>query len=162
MAWCKAGLGLQVLVSGKRQLVWCRDTRLEDSDGFHFWLDTRCSPNIHRATQYCHRFLWMPAGGGPQRDQPTAGLIPINRARSHPKAVATGKLKIAASLRHNGYEMSGFLPAAALTGFDPIEQPRISMYYAVIDRELGWQTFSLGPEFPVMEDPSLWGELVLA
>ncbi len=36
------------------------------------------------------------------------------------------------------------------------------MYYAVIDRELGWQTLSLGPEFPVMDDPSLWGEAVLA
>ena len=32
----------------------------------------------------------------------------------------------------------------------------------VIDRELGWQTFSLGPEYPVMDDPSLWGEAVLA
>ena len=34
--------------------------------------------------------------------------------------------------------------------------------YAVIDRELGWQTLTLGPEYPVMDDPSLWGEAVLA
>jgi hypothetical protein len=34
------------------------------------------------------------------------------------------------------------------------------MYYTVIDRELGWQTLALGPEYPVMDDPSLWGEAV--
>ena len=49
-----------------------------------------------------------------------------------------------------------------MTGYDPEQQPRVSIYYAVIDRELGWQTLSLGPEFPVMDDPSLWGEGVLS
>lgn len=161
MAWNDTGIGLHVAVNGKRQLPWCRDSRLEDSDGFHLWVDTRCSPMIHRATQYCHRFLYMPAGGGPKRERPTAALIPINRARQHPKSIDQESLKIAAMPRHDGYEMSGFIPATAMTGFDAKDQPRVSLYYAVIDRELGWQTFSLGPEFPVLDDPSLWGEAVL-
>ncbi|WP_145178017.1 DOMON domain-containing protein [Rubripirellula lacrimiformis] len=161
MAWCKEGIGLHINVNGKRQLPWCRDSRLEDSDGFHLWIDTRCSPLIHRATQYCHRFLFMPAGGGPKRERPTAAMIPINRARMHPKSIGPNQLKIVGMPRHDGYEMSGFIPADALTGFDPADQPRISLYYAVVDRELGWQTLSLGPEYPVLEDPSLWGEAVL-
>lgn len=161
MAWSAGGIGVHVLVNGKRQLPWCRESRLDDSDGIHLWIDTRCSPSIHRATQNCHRFLWMPAGGGPQRDKPVTSLIPIHRARSHPKSIAPDLLKIAAYPRHDGYELSGFVPAAAMTGFDPGEQPRIGLYYAVVDRELGWQTFSLGPEYPVVEDPSLWGEAVL-
>lgn len=161
MAWCKRGIGVHVLVNGKRQLPWCRESRLDDSDGFHLWVDTRCSPGIHRATQYCHRFLWMPAGGGPQREKPVTSLIPINRARSHPKTIAAGQLKIAAYPRHDGYELSGFVPAEAMTGFDPAEQPRIGLYYAVVDRELGWQTLALGPEYPVADDPSLWGQAVL-
>jgi hypothetical protein len=103
----------------------------------------------------------MPAGGGPQREKPVVSLIPINRARSHPKSIAPEKLKIAAFPRHDGYELSGFAPASALTGFDPGQQPRLGIYYAVIDRELGWQTLALGPEFPVMDDPSLWGQAVL-
>ena len=161
MAWCDRGLGIQVIVNGKRQLPWCRESRLDDSDGFHLWIDTRCSPNIHRATQYCHRLLWMPAGGGSKREKPVVSLIPIHRARSHPKTIDSTTLKIAAHPRHDGYEMSGIVPAAALTGFDPGEQPRIGIYYAVIDRELGWQALALGPDYPVMEDPSLWGEAVL-
>jgi hypothetical protein len=104
----------------------------------------------------------MPAGGGPKREKPLASLIAINRARSHPKPVSPEQLKVAAYPRHDGYELSGFVPAAAMTGFDPGEQPRVGLYYAVIDRELGWQTFALGPEYPVMDDPSLWGEAVLA
>jgi hypothetical protein len=33
--------------------------------------------------------------------------------------------------------------------------------YAVMDRELGWQTFTVASEFPFDEDPSLWGTLEL-
>ena len=161
VAWSESGIGIQVIVHGKRQLPWCRETRLDESDGFHVWIDSRCSPNIHRATQYCHRFLFMPAGGGPKRERPVASLIEINRARSHPKSIAPDLLRIKAFPRHDGYELGGFIPAAAITGFDPSDQARLGFYYAVIDRELGWQTLGVGPEYPVTEDPSLWGEAVL-
>ncbi len=161
IAWSKLGIGIHVVVNGKRQLPWCRESRLDDSDGFHLWIDTRCSPGIHRATQYCHRYLWMPSGGGTKREKPVASWIPINRARSHPKSMSWDQLKIAAYPRHDGYELSGFIAAEAMTGFDPAEQPRIGLYYAVVDRELGCQTLALGPEYPVTEDPSLWGEAVL-
>lgn len=161
MAWDEAGIGVHVTVTGKRQMPWCRETRLDESDGFHVWMDTRCSPGIHRATQYCHRFLWMPAGGGSKRERPVSALVPINRARSNPKHVGSGVIKVAAIPKHDGYELSGLIPAAAMTGFSPQDQPRIGLYYAVIDRELGWQTLTLGPEYPVIDDPSLWGEAVL-
>ena len=162
VAWNTTGIGVHVAVAGKRQIPWCRETRLDESDGFHIWIDTRCSPGIHRATQYCHRFLWMPAGGGSQREKPVASLIEINRSRGNPKQVSPKDLPIVALPRHDGYELSGLIPASALTGFDPVDQPRIGFYYAVVDRELGWQTLTLGPEYPVDEDPSLWGEAVLA
>jgi hypothetical protein len=162
MAWNKDGIGVHVSVNGKRQLPWCRETRLDESDGFHIWIDTRCSPSIHRATQFCHRFLWMPAGGGSKREKPVAALVPIHRSRGNPKPVERDQLKIVAFPRHDGYELAGLIPASAMTGFSPSDQPRIALYYAVIDRELGWQTLALGPEYPVAEDPSLWGEAVLA
>ena len=61
----------------------------------------------------------------------------------------------------DGYLVEGFIPAAALTGYSPTDQPAIGFSYAVIDRELGWQTFSVGPELPFLDDPSLWGTLDL-
>ena len=162
MGWSEAGIGLQVKVAGKRALPWCRDTRPEDSDGFHVWIDTRCSPDIHRATQYCHRMLWMPSGGGPRRDRPVATSVPIVRARGNPKPIRPADLRIVAHPRHDGYELSGIIPAESLTGYAPADQARISLFYAVIDRERGWQTLALGPEYPITEDPSLWAEAVLA
>ena len=156
VAWSDEGIGVQLIVNGKRE------TRLDESDGFHLWIDTRCSPHIHRATQYCHRFLFMPAGGGPRRERPVASLIEIHRSRGNPKPIAPDTLKIKAFPRHDGYELCGLIPASALTGFDASDRTRLAFYYAVIDRELGWQTLGAGPEYPVTEDPSLWAEAVLS
>lgn len=94
-------------------------------------------------------------------NEPTALLLPIARAREEPRALAPGTLKVMSEKRIDGYILQAFVPAAAITGFDPTEHPRLGFYYAVMDRELGWQTFSLGPEFPFSSDPSLWGTLEL-
>ncbi len=161
MAWSPAGLGLNVVACGKKQIPWCRDGRFDESDGFVLLIDTRCSPDIHRANRYCHRFHFMPIGGGARRDQPAASLLPIARARQEPNPVPSRILPVAGGCTKDGYQVSGFIPAAALTGFDPHQYPRLGFWYAVADRELGWQTFSLQPDFPVFEDPALWGEAVL-
>ena len=103
----------------------------------------------------------MPAGGGGKREKPMAALVEIHRARNNPRPIPPETLAVKSLPRHDGYEISGFIPAKALTGFDPTDSPRIGFYYAVLDRELGWQPLSLGPEYPVGEDPSLWAEAVL-
>ena len=72
-----------------------------------------------------------------------------------------GALKLAADVTPGGYALDAYIPAAALTGFDPDEHGQLGFMYAVLDRELGWQTFNLGPEFPILEDPSVWGTLDL-
>jgi hypothetical protein len=64
-----------------------------------------------------------------------------------------------AQQRSDGYVLHAFIPAEALTGFDPQEHPRLGFNYAIIDRELGVQTFSAGPPLPYDEDPSLWATL---
>ena len=44
--------------------------------------------------------------------------------------------------------MSVFIPAAALTGFNPADHPQLGFTYFLFDRELGQQYFSVGSEFP--------------
>ena len=61
----------------------------------------------------------------------------------------------------SGYRLELFLPAAALTGFDPEEHPRLGVCYAVRDSELGDQFLSVNGDFPYMDDPSLWDVLEL-
>jgi hypothetical protein len=161
MAWNEDGMGVEMRVTGKAQAPWCRETRVEDSDGLQLWLDTRDARNVHRANRFCHRFVFLPAGGGPRGEQPVAAMLPINRARELPKPVEPKQLRLASSGSADGYLLRVLIPATALTGYDPSDHPRMGLAYAVLDRELEWQTFPVGPEFPFFEDPSLWGTLEL-
>jgi hypothetical protein len=161
-AWSEAGLALCVRVEGKKHPSWCRETRLEDSDALQVWIDTRDTHNIHRASRFCHRFIFLPGGGGRNFETPLADQLLVDRARENANPVRPGQLQINCEKRVGGYVLSVFVPAAALTGFNPADHPRLGFTYSVFDRELGQQTFSCGSEFPFASDPSLWGTLELA
>ena len=74
-AWNNEGLYLTVRVEGKKQAPWCRESRLDDSDGLQVWVDTRDTRNVHRASRFCHRFVFLPAGGGRMLDRPAADQL---------------------------------------------------------------------------------------
>jgi hypothetical protein len=161
MGWCDAGLAWQATVEGKTQPPWCRDSRRDDSDGLAVWVDTRATFNIHRASRFCHRFCFLPAGGGPKNDQPVADQLLINRARENARPIRPRELGAWAKVAATGYVLRAFATSPALGGFDPAQHPRLGFTYALFDREKGLQTFSAGPEFPYEEDPSCWAELRL-
>ncbi len=160
-AWNGSGLTFTVHVANKRQPPWCRDNRLDDSDGLHIWIDTRDTHNIHRAGRFCHHFVFLPTGGGGRMDQPVADQMLINRARENAHPVRPNVLKVRSTKRADGYTLDAHVPAGALTGFDPGEHPKLGFMYAVLDRELGEQTLAYSREFPYQEDPSVWCTLEL-
>lgn len=161
MVWNETGLAFSLRVEGKRQPPWCRETRLDESDGLQVWIDTRATQNVHRASRFCHRFIFMPSGGGPRRAEPVADQLLISRAREHAKPVRPSQLGVCGQHRVGGYSLSAFVPAEVLTGYDPYDHPRLGFTYAVVDRELGVQSFSVGGEFPFWDDPSVWATLEL-
>jgi hypothetical protein len=155
------GLSFTVTVSGKKHAPWCRENRVEDSDGFYVWIDTRDTHNIHRASRFCHQFVFLPIGGGMRQDEPVAEQLLINRTRENAKPVRPGTLQAVHHKITGGYRLDVHIPAAALTGFDPAEHPRLGFHWALIDREIGEHTFCCPPELPYKEDPSTWGTLEL-
>lgn len=161
IAWNEDGLLFAVYVTGKRQSPWCRTSRPDDSDGLQLWIDTRDVHDVHRATRFCHRFLFMPCGAGSRLEEPTVLWLPINRAKEQPNAVSAESLKVASEVTRDGYRIDGFIPAKSLTGFDFEEHPRLGFTYAIIDREFGEHTFSAGKPLPYKDDPSLWSTLEL-
>ena len=161
VAWSDAGMGFTATVTGKRHPSWCRENKLEDSDGLQVWIDTRDTHNIHRATRFCHRFVFLPSGGGRQYELPVVDQLLIDRARENANPVRPEKLRVASVKLPTGYKLSAFLPTMALTGFNPIDNPKLGFTYWLFDRERGEQTFSVGTEFPFPSDPSLWGTLEL-
>jgi hypothetical protein len=160
--WHESGLVFDLHVTGKKQSLWCRQNRMEESDGLRLWIDTRDAHSVHRATRFCHCFICLPAGAEGRLNQPVCSMLPINRARENPRPVEPRELQLRSQTRRDGYHLQVGIPAAALTGYDPAEQPRLGFFYAVVDRELGTQTFSVGEEFPYQEDPSVWGTLELS
>jgi hypothetical protein len=161
LAWNELGLGLQVEVRGKQESPQGDVSRPRSSDGVTFWIDTRDARTGHRASRYCHQFHLLATGGGPEHDEPALVQSKINRALQDAPTCPPGSVPFRCTWRKNGYVAEAFLPAAALHGFDPEQNPRQGFYYAVRDNELGEQVLGVGADFPYWEDPSLWSTLEL-
>ena len=162
LAWNELGLGLQVKVRGKAEVPRGDATRPRSSDGVTLWIDTRDARTSHRASRYCHQFHFLPAGGGSERDEPVFAQAKINRALQDAPLSPPSAVPFRSERLKGGYRIEAFLPAAVLNGYDPEQNPRLGVYYAVRDAELGEQVLSVGADFPFGDDPSLWGVLELA
>ena len=90
-----------------------------------------------------------------------AQCLAINRAKEHARPIQPKQLNVRGKIQADGYLLEVNIPGDALTGFDPQEHPRLGFTYAVIDRELGEQTLTVGSPLPYQEDPSLWATLEL-
>ncbi len=161
VAWNETGMLINLMVVGKRSAPWCRESRFEDSDGLTIWLDTRDTQTVHRATRFCQSFCFMPGGTGAKFAEPLGLPLKIHRAKEDAPLVGIKDLKVQAKRYDDGYRMNAFIPVDALHGFDASEHPRLGFAYLVRDRELGEQTLSVGSEFPITNDPSLWSTLEL-
>ncbi len=161
LAWNESGLGIRVEVRGKDQPPRGDSAQPRGSDGLSLWIDTRDARAGHRASRTCHQFHFLPAGGGPDRDEPAFAQTKINRALQDAPIAEASAVPLACAHTKGGYVLEAFLTAAVLTGFDPEQHPRMGFYYAIHDAELGEQVLSVGAEFPYAEDPSLWGVLEL-
>jgi hypothetical protein len=161
LAWNELGIGVQVEVKGKDQLLQGDVSRPRGSDGVTVWIDTRDARTSHRASRFCHQFHLLPTGGGPDGDEPVLTQTKINRALQDAPPCNPNEVPFRSARTRSGYRVEAFLPAGILHGFDPEQNRRLGFYYAVRDAELGEQVLSVGADFPYWEDPSLWSVLEL-
>ncbi len=161
VAWNERGLALQLVVRGKEKPPQASAARPRQSDGLTLWIDTRDARTSHRASRFCHQFHFLATGGGPDGTDPAFVQSKINRASQDARLVDSDAALLRLHQR-NGYRLEAFLPAEALTGFDPEQHPRLGFFYVVFDAEHGEQFLSAGPEFPYAEDPTLWEVLELS
>ena len=161
LAWNDDGLAFSVSITGKKRSLQCSAQHPEESEGVQLLIDTRDVHTVHRATRFCHRFAFLPSGGGGNKLEAVAAWLPIHRAREHPRAIPPGSVRVTSRVTRGGWELAGHIGVAALTGFDATQYPRLGFNYVVLDRELGVQTFAVGPPMPAHEDPSLWTSVEL-
>lgn len=161
VGWNTDGMFFDIEISGKKQSLWCRESELLESDGIQVWIDTRDTHNVHRASKFCHWFVWMPKGGGPLSDEPVSAMLKINRSSEDSPTINRHRIEVVSNVSKTGYRFSAFIPGKALNGWGTSDHRHLGFNYAVLDRELGWQTLAIGPELPIREDPSLWQTLTL-
>ena len=122
------------------------------------YIDTRWSPGVHRATQFCHRFDFILSR--PTQTQPEirghGELAPIQRARAAPIDIHPTNISVAAFYLPDGYEIRAFLRGDALTGYSPVEFPDVGVFYTINDTLVGSQIIARTFQSPFFEDPSVW------
>lgn len=162
LGWNESGLGLSVDVKGKDNLPIGDVARPRQSDGVTIWIDTRGDRTSHRATRTCHQFHFLAAGAGSNKDEPAFVQAKIHRALQDAPLATSNDVPFRFERIKGGYRIEAFLSANVLTGYDPEQYPRLGVFYAVRDLELGEQTPGADSDFPFSEDPSLWASLELA
>ena len=162
MGWNARGLGITVVAEGLSDQQLARD-RPEGFALAQFWVDTRDTRNVSRATRFCHRFmarLEMAKAG--RQLTVDVSQRPIARARADaPTLSARDSSSARTELGKSGWMLELFLPAQALNGFDPDTNRRLGFAYQIGDHVREDQFLGVGREFPVGENPSLWATIEL-
>jgi hypothetical protein len=162
VAWNPVGLAIQVEVTGKVSPIHHDPFLADASDGVQLWVDTRDTRDIHRASRFCHRFSAVLV---PDRAKKTVSVQfeqkPIHRALADAPLAKSGSMQARAEATRKGWRLELFLAAEALNGFDPDTNRRLGFAYQVTDPDRGDEFLTVGRDFPIGEDPSLWATLEL-
>jgi hypothetical protein len=160
VGWNPGGLGIAVLAS-----MPPGTPAADRPEGFadaNFWVDTRDTRNVSRATRFCHRFA---AHLALSRDRKGLSVQvnqrPIARAVADAPICDPSLIATQSVLTRSGWVLEVFLPASALNGFDPETNRRLGFAYQVSDHLREDQFLGVGRDFPLGENPSLWATLEL-
>jgi hypothetical protein len=159
-AWNPSGLAVAVEVTGKSGPITRDPIGTATGEGLTLWIDTRDTRTIHRATRFCHRFSFTLK---PSRDGLNVQVAqkPIARALADAPSADLETISTRADLIRGGWRLEVFLPSEALNGFDPETNRRLGLAYQVTDLEREDRFLTVGRDFPIGEDPSLWAVLEL-
>jgi hypothetical protein len=158
--WNSSGLAVAVEVTGKLGPITRDPLGSAPGEGLQLWVDTRDTRTIHRASRFCHRFQFTLR---PSKVGLTIAVAqkPIARALADAPTGDLDAIQTRADLIRGGWRLEAFLPAECLNGFDPETNRRLGLAYQVTDLEREDRFLTVGRDFPVGEDPSLWSVLEL-
>ncbi len=156
VGWNEIGLFAQ-LEASKADQPLKRTTR----PALHFFLDTRSSFGVHRATSYCHYFNCSFEHPHQEVETPVevighAELLPIHMAKETPGVIHPKDLFVRATVRPRSYTLRFAVPGKVLNGYSPIEFPEVGINYLIWDESIGMQSMLRSHATGHLNDPSLW------
>jgi len=161
VGWNAQGLGIAVLAEGVADVQLASD-RPEGFADAQFWVDTRDTRDVSRATRFCHRFVApLRVRESGRRLDVDVAQRPIARALADPPMSKSGLIEARAELGRSGWLLELFLPAQVLHGFDPDTNRRLGFAYQIADHVREDQFLGVGRDFPIGENPSLWTTIEL-
>lgn len=160
--WNESGIAIACRVSGKRQPLRCDPRTFWKGDNLRLCTDMRDARRNKRATRFCQQFFFLPTGGGRNRCDAVAGLNSFQRAREQAPHVPDDRILVASQVTATGYSLEAHIPRECLSGFDPVEHPRIGFYYMLEDADHGQQYLTVGDDLYWYVDPSTWATAVLS
>ena len=161
LAWNPDGLGMELILQGKKQELSGRRHDLKHSDHVLVFIDTRHTANVHRATQFCTSMQILPSDEAAD-DGPTVQFVDIAQQRGTHREQDAKKVVVDVESVSDGYRLELWIPAAQIPGFaETPEIGHLGFYVVVEDTELGQLPLSIGEDFPVALDPSTWLQLNL-
>ncbi len=160
-AWNPHGIGFEFQIKERTIPPMGDPENPTRPDSLQLWIDTRNTQSVHRATRFCHHFCLLPTGGGTTGSEATAVQLPVARAKEDAPVTDSEDFLVRRHTQTDGYRLEFWIPAEALHGYDPLQQPLIGFSCRVNDAEHGRLPFALADDFPVESDPSLWHTLEL-
>lgn len=157
-AWNARGIGFEFRVKGKKgPIVHLPTQPASFSDGVELFLDTRDTRDVHRGTRFCRHFVFGLIADNKK------GLTAVVEQRKIPRALADAPaidldkvLTLAERIGAKDWRLEVWFPAEALNGYDPETNRRLGISYQVNDSERPSRFLTVGRDFPIGEDPSLW------
>ncbi|RMF84765.1 MAG: hypothetical protein D6744_02490 [Planctomycetota bacterium] len=160
-AWNEDGFYIAFDVPHRRGAPRCDPKQWWKRDGMRLCIDTRDGRENRRGTRYCHFFYFLPTGGGKRGGEPIVGMHRMSRATESPPKPDLTQVKLAARIESRGYALEAAIPASCLHGWDPVEHPRIGVFWKVKDVQLGAEHLSANDDLGWNVDPSTWATGVL-
>ncbi|UCF34434.1 MAG: hypothetical protein JSV78_03850 [Phycisphaerales bacterium] len=160
--WNETGLYFACRVTGRKRPLRCDPKGFWLGDNVRICTDMRDARSIKRATRACQQFFLTPIGGGASGKEPVAGVNKFKRARDDAPPIDPDEIEIASRVTKTAYTLEAHIPANCLSGFDPVDHPRIGFYYIIEDRDRGQQYLTVGDDLYWYVDPSTWASAVLA
>ena len=156
LAWNEDGLEALILVDRPFKRAYYPE--VERGDSVELFIDTRDVKSSGFNTRFCHHFFFLAEGV----EGHFAGEITRFRTEdAHPLCDAK-ELKVKSLVQSSGYVLNIFIPRHCLNGYDPEQFKRLGFAYRINQADGFSQHFTVITEdFPVEQQPALWGSLKL-
>lgn len=150
--------GIEAFVRVNKPFVRSCYPEVQLGDSVEFFIDTRDVKSGGFNTRFCHHFFFFAEG----IDGHFAGEITRFRTEDVHAICEPNELKVKSLVQNSGYVLNIFIPNHCLYGYDPEQFNRLGFCYRINQADGLPQHFTVvSDDFPIEQQPSLWGSLNL-